>query len=331
MSTRDSDCACSLLLPFSWIYHLGASLRRAMYSAGIARSYRPPVRTISVGNITAGGTGKSPLVELLSARIIAQGKKVAVVRRSRAGLLFGKDLSDEKKLLEENVPGISQFADTNKARAAVRAAHTRPDVILIDDGFQTLSLERDFDIVTVDAAAPFGGGCLLPAGRLREPVRALGRAGAVVLTRCETVTSEEMEGVIGQIQNLTDAPVFPASIEVDCVSTFDDRKEDPSFLQNRKVFAFCGIGNPASFFSTVERLGCEIAGRAVFADHHPYTRADISGIAETAASTGSDLILTTQKDAVKLRDLPAPNIDIRFIRIRLKVTKLERLLELILG
>lgn len=331
MSTRDSDCACPLLLPFSWLYHLGAVLRRAMYSAGIARRYRPPVRTISIGNITVGGTGKSPLVELLSAQIIAQGRKVAVVRRSRAGLLFGKDLSDEEKLLEENVPGISQFADTNKTRAAVRAARTRPDVILIDDGFQTFSLERDFDIVTVDATAPFGGGCLLPAGRLREPVRALGRAGAVVLTGCETVTSEEIKDVIGQIQNLTDAPVFSASIEVDCVSTLDGRKEDPSSLQNRKVFAFCGIGNPASFFSTVERLGCEIAGRAIFADHHPYTQADINGISEDAGSTGSNIILTTQKDAVKLRDLSAIGIDIRFIRIRLKVTELERLLELMFG
>ncbi len=331
MSTRESECACPLLLPFSWLYRCGAILRGAMYSTGIVRSYRPSVRTISVGNITVGGTGKSPLVELLSAQIIAQGKKVAIVRRSRAGLLFGKDLSDEEKLLEENVPGISQFADTNKARAAVRAAQTRPDVILIDDGFQTLSLERDFDIVTVDAAAPFGGGCLLPAGRLREPVRALGRAGAVVLTRCETVTSEKMENVIGQIQNLTDAPVFPSSIEVDCVSTLDGREEDPSSLRNRKVFAFCGIGNPASFFFTVEHLGCEIAGRAIFADHHPYTRADIDRIVEDADSTGSDLILTTQKDAVKLRDLPAPGIDIRFIRIRLEVTEFERLLELILG
>ncbi len=320
------------LLPLSCLYRLGAGLRRSLYSAGICRRYRPDARTVSVGNIAAGGTGKSPLVELLARGLTEADVKVVVVRRSSAGGPFGGDFTDEEKVFAENVPGVRQVSGRSKARAAREARALGPDLILVDDGFQTLDLARDLDVVTVDAASPFGNGRLLPAGILREPPRALARAGVVVLTHCSEVSPDEKEKVLRELRGLTDARIFESSYTATGLTAVSGHSEETLFyLQDKKVFAFCGIGRPESFFATLKTVGCDVAGTKTFHDHHVYTAEDLSGIEAKAAHVSSEAIVTTQKDAARLGNIVEPGSDVYFVKVRLDVQEKDELIRLVKG
>ncbi len=321
----------NILLPLSWIYALGLSIHRAMYRTGIARPYRPPVRTISVGNITVGGTGKSPLVEFICVEMGRQGRRAVVVRRDRAGFPSGADLSDEEKVFSENVPETPQVAGRNKADCVKQACALEPDVVIVDDGFQTISLERDFDIVTVDATSPFGNGNLLPAGTLREPPSALRRADAVVLTRCDEIKPTEKDSILTELRQMTDAEIFEARYIADEIMTLGDGSMAPSAISGKKIFAFCGIGNPDGFFRTLERLGCVIAGRRVFRDHHVYRADDLRTIEKDAEDSGADMIVTTQKDAVRLRSLEHLKREIHYLKIHLDIPNGDTLCRLAAG
>ena len=321
-----------MLILLSPIYAFGLYLRGLVYALGIRRVYRPPVRTVCVGNITAGGTGKSPLVELVAAEIHALGRKAAVVRRSSVGGLFPMDLSDEAEVFAENVPDVTQVSERDKLSAVKRACGSNPDIVLVDDGFQTISFARDLDVVTVDATAPFGNGFLLPGGTLREPKSALSRAGAVVLTRCEIVGDEDREKLKEEIGKLTDAAVFEASFEVSEIMNLQgDRQLDPSFLERTKVFAFCGIGNPEGFFATLKGMGCDVAGVKRFRDHHTYSSEDVSALEDGAEACGAEVLVTTQKDAVRLRRIGGLHEEAYFLKVRLDVTDRERLLDMIMS
>jgi tetraacyldisaccharide 4'-kinase len=321
-----------LLIPLSCLYALGSGVRRSLYSAGILKRYRPDARTVSVGNIAAGGTGKSPLVELLARELSDAGVNVVVVRRSSTSGPFGGDYTDEERAFAENVPCVQQVSGRSKAEAARKAVEQGPDLILVDDGFQTVSLERDLDVVTVDAASPFGNGRLLPAGILREPPRALERAGVVVLTHCEEVFAEEKNGILRELRNLTAARIFEASYVPTVIGSPSDGTESSLVdLHGRRVFAFCGIGRPAGFFDIVGKLDCRLVGRKAFRDHHAYTAEELAEIEGEAAHYEADVILTTQKDAARLRDVTEPGSDIYFLKIRLEVTDGDELIRLVKG
>lgn len=321
----------SILLPLAWLYALGLAIRRAVCRIGITRPYRPPVRTISVGNITVGGTGKSPLVEFLCGEAERQGRKAVVVRRDRAGFPSGADLSDEEKVFAENLPDTQQVSGRNKADCVKQACTLEPDVVIVDDGFQTLSLERDFDIVTIDATSPFGNGHLLPAGTLREQPSVLRRADAVVLTRCDEIEPAEKDSILKELRRLTDAEIFEARYIMCGIMALDGGSSYSSAISGKKVFAFCGIGNPGSFFCSLERLGCVLAGRSVFRDHHAYSAGDLQSIEKEAADCGADMIMTTQKDAVRLRSLERSGREIHYLKIRLDVTNGDALCRSAIG
>lgn len=321
----------NILLPISWLYALGLAIRRALYRAGIARSYRPTARTISVGNITVGGTGKSPLVEFLCFELERQGRKAAVVRRDMAGFPSRADLSDEEKVFAENLPDTQQVSGKNKADCVRQACALEPDVVIVDDGFQTISLERDFDIVMVDATSPFGNGCLLPAGTLREPPGALRRADAVVLTRCDEIEPAEKDSIVEKLRRLTNAEIFEARYVADEIMTLGGGPSDSSAISGKKVFAFCGIGNPDGFFRTLDRLGCVVAGRRVFRDHYAYSTADVRSMEKEAEDCAADMIMTTQKDAVRLRSLERAEREIHYLKIHLDVTRGDTLCNLAVG
>lgn len=318
------------LVPLSWLYALGVILHRLLYSAGVVKIYRPAVRTVSVGNITAGGTGKSPLVELLAAELSREGRRTTVIRRDSAGP--GADLSDEEKVFAENVPGIRQICGRDKACCAKRAGASKPDIIIIDDGFQTVSLARDLDIVMIDAASPFGGGHLLPAGYLREPAYALRRADVVVLSRCEEITERNKKVIVETIRRWTSADVFEARYAADELKVVgSDGTEDVSVLKGKSVLAFCGIGNPEGFFATLERLGCSVEGKLVFRDHYVYEPNDIRRIEKEAELNNCDVIVTTQKDAVKLLCLADTERKIYYLKVKLDILEKERLVKRVLG
>jgi len=240
---------------------------------------------ICVGNLTFGGTGKTPTVIFLCAWFLGRGKRVAIL--SRGYRAEGNDGNDEARVIERHLPGIEHFQDPNRYRAG-SAVQERFDLFVLDDGFQHHPLHRDLDIVLIDATDPFGGGWCPPGGRLREPLSALGRAGAVVITRADLVTREVLGETMRRVRELTHAPVATARFAPTCA-------ED---LTGRDVFVACGIGNPRAFRTTVESLGATVVEERYFRDHHAFSEADARALANQPLP-----VVVTEKDAVKLESL----------------------------
>ena len=304
-------------------YSLIVRLRNFMYSKGLLKVHHVDAAVLCVGNITVGGTGKTPLVVWLC-NLLTQNYKCAILTRGyKATVQENKDFKDEIAILVESCPGVKVIVNPNRVAGASEAINKYATKILImDDGFQHRRLARDLDIIAIDATQPFGFGKLLPAGLLREPVSSLKRAGAVVVTRCDQVTDAELDelerklrainpGII--IARATHTPVSveypePTVIPAKAGIQKDSKKMDSCLRRNdkveqlrgKKVFAFCGIGNPDAFLNTIKDLEAELAGSMVFDDHCDYTDACLTEIKKQAKELGVDLILTTQKDWTKI-------------------------------
>jgi tetraacyldisaccharide 4'-kinase len=258
------------------------------------------VPVVSVGNLTLGGTGKTPCVEWVSR--FYRGRDVAVAIISRGyGAEGGRN--DEAMVLEENLPDVPHLQDPDRVAAAERAVEElESELIVLDDGFQHRRLHRDLDVVLIDATCPPTRDHLFPGGTLREPVGGLRRAGAIVLTRCDQVPAEEVERLRTWLaKRWPDTPV--ALTEHRPVEVGNGAERAPvAELAGRTVGAFCGIGNPAAFRRTLAALGAKVAEFRTFPDHHRYTRDDVADLTRWAARLPADSPLaTTQKDWVKLR------------------------------
>jgi len=277
---------------------------------GCLKAARAGARVVSVGNITVGGTGKTPLVHHIAAEALRRGCCPAVLSRGYKGrTINGRLLNDEGMMLESKLPGLVLVQDADRVKAAKEAVDEKgADFLVLDDGFQHRRLSRDLDIVLVDAARPFGFGRLVPAGLLREPLRGLGRAEAIVLTRTDQVTDarlREIERIIGS-HTAAQTPVFhTAHVPVALRPADGSPPKKPGFLERRKVFLFCGIANPAAFKRTVESTGAVVQGMRSFPDHHWYTRSDLEDVAGRAKESGADLVVTTEKDGVKIAGIEA--------------------------
>jgi len=258
------------------------------------------VPVISVGNLAVGGTGKTPFVAWLAQRLLVAGRRPGILARGYGGPVAGGTLNDEGCVLA-HVLGAAvpqgQGADRVRAGRVLRAEHPEVDVLLLDDGFQHRRLARDLDIVLLDAMEPFGQGHLLPRGRLRESPRALRRAGAVVLTRIERVSEEDVEAAAQRIGSLFNGPVARARTEPVPPALRDE-------LGGARVLAVCGIGNPAAFLGTLADLGAEVVGRRILADHAALDEAGWLELAAQARARGAECVVTTRKDAVKVAALP---------------------------
>ncbi|HEV2183122.1 MAG TPA: tetraacyldisaccharide 4'-kinase [Candidatus Acidoferrales bacterium] len=328
----------SLLWPLSLLYAAGARLRAWTYRAGIVHQRRLRGVVISVGNLTVGGTGKTPLVVWLAQRFDASGKKTGVLSRGYRplpqsshfadGVKIPEGWNDEAALLHKRVGNRVEIGVGASRFAKGRELESRGiECFILDDGFQHLQLARDLDIVLVDATNPFGGGHLLPAGRLREPISALGRAGIVIITR-----SEDAPATGAIIQRHTSAPIFYGRTELLSVETYSQpattTNNQPTGAQ--KVFAFCGIGNPAAFFDDLATWGIQLAGRAIFRDHHLYTETDLSDLESRALAAGADALLCTEKDIQDLTPLRSSRLPIFFCKIALRFNDEEGLWQTIL-
>jgi tetraacyldisaccharide 4'-kinase len=322
------------LAPFSVLYGAVTRARLALYCAGALSIHRLGVPVISVGNITAGGTGKTPLVEWLARAAAREGRRVCVLTRGygrqearrRVVVSDGARLladaqagGDEPRLLAENLLGSAAVVSDADRVAAARWARDALDsnVFILDDGFQHLRVARDLNVVTLDASAPWGGGHLLPRGRLREPPRALARADCIVITRAEL--APDLAKLRAQVARLSRGrPIFnartrtrrirPLAAHAAASSLAPDeltRSLAPEELP-RPLFAFCALGNAQAFFTHARNAGCELSGTRHFADHHAYTQTDVAALASAAAQTGASALVTTAKDAVKLHALRVP-------------------------
>lgn len=297
-------------------------LRNRLYDSGKLRSYSLGARTISVGNLTTGGTGKTPLVALIAVTLADNGEKVCILTRGygrtdpKARVL----VSDGNKVLVDAPTGGDEpvelagrligkalvVADADRVAAAEWAKEKFGiTAFVLDDGFQHRRAKRDVDIVCIDATNPCGNGQILPAGNLRESFSELRRADAIVITRADLAgcTDELTDRLRKRNPN---APIFLASTKITGLITLDDliagdRKETETAVD--RPFAFCGLGNPENFRLQLESEGIELAGFCSFGDHHKYTQADIEILIIEAKMAGAASLLTTVKDAVKLTGL----------------------------
>jgi tetraacyldisaccharide 4'-kinase len=307
----------SFLWPLSLLYGAAVRARVWMYQKGWLKQRRLKAAVISVGNLTVGGTGKTPMVIWLAEKFLADGKRVAILSRGYRG---SSGTSDEIELMKFRLEGRVAFGvGKNRFATGRRLEAQQPiDIFLLDDGFQHLQLARDLDILLVDASRPLRNESLLPRGRLREPLCAIQRADLVVFTRVNDQLSLKKA-----IQGFPKFPIFPASTRLIRyrLVTLDQQKIAPDFeLPPQPVFAFCGVGNPDSFFADADRWGNVMVGRAVYRDHHSYSWDDLRWLEDSAKSAGARALLTTEKDAQNLGDLRVSSLPIYYCEIEIKVT-----------
>ena len=281
------------------LYAAVMRLRNRMYDAGILPAHPLGKPTISVGNLTTGGTGKTPIVQWLCRRLAAAGQRPAILLRGYKSTSHG--ISDERTLLAEaNVPVIAD-PDRRRGAAAALAQHPRTTLFILDDGMQHRRVHRDFELALIHAAEPFGFGHVLPRGLLREPPSAIRRAHAVLITHADEVDPAAIEAIActihSKIENLR---IFRCDHVIQALRPASGESVPIQNLSGKRYFAFCGIGSPASFFRRLAHCGGTCAGTRQFDDHHDYSNADISQIVQAANSANAEMLITTAKDWVKL-------------------------------
>ena len=319
--------------------------RLAAYKSGLLKTKRLNAPVISVGNLTTGGTGKTPLVAWVCRVLAREGRKVTILTRgygrANAGqrvvasdgvnvLTSTEQAGDEPQLLAENLKGIaSVICDSDRAAAGQWAIEKLgADVLVLDDGYQHLQLARDLNIAIIDATNPWGGGHQLPYGMMREPRNSLARADCVVLTR----NNEESDPAVlkGEINRFTAAPIFTSRMQTSLVRRVDAVQPTKLTAIAQPVAAFCGIGNPSSFFDHLRREGFTLAHARAFPDHHRYQQGDIDHLCKAAKATGASSLITTAKDAVKLRDF-AFELPCYVLEIDVVIDQEETVIDLIRG
>ena len=319
-----SNILLGLLRFMSFIYGLGVMIKLSLYKYGILQQHRLPCRVISLGNITVGGTGKTPTAQVLASTIRDLGYRVVILNRGYRAT-WKKDVGlvsdgrriymsvnaagDEAYLLAKNLPGVPVVIGRNRSVTGDYAARElKADVVILDDGYQHWQLARDLDIVLIDTLNVFGNNFLLPRGTLREPLINLKRANAFLLTK----TDQSTDGVRDALKEVltkynAQALIVESVHRPQGVIEIEDwykgaEHQTLSFatLLDKKVAAFSGIGNPSSFEQTIMDVGAQLVDSVRYPDHHDYTMSEMQDIMERVVNIGAEAILTTEKDAVKI-------------------------------
>lgn len=339
----------SVLAPLGWLFGCVSHLRRWLYDRDVLPSARVDVPVICVGNVIAGGTGKTPVVVALAKRLQAQGHRVGVLSRGygKAGAQGAE--SDEAKLYAELLPDLPRMAQPDRIDGARRLIEQGADVVLMDDGFQHRRLQRDLDLVLIDAMRPWGLAqgprAFLPRGLMREGPAALARAAALVLTRCDHVAPAALATLEAELERV--APGVPRIL---CAhrakglrrlspatqsssssslgpsnSTLEPPEQRPlADLHGLSIDSVSAIGAPAGFEATLRQSGATLVESRRFADHHEFQPADLSGL-------GARPIVVTAKDAVKLRATLPPDLKVYVLDIEIEWLRGLELLDTLLG
>ncbi|HEX8472471.1 MAG TPA: tetraacyldisaccharide 4'-kinase [Pyrinomonadaceae bacterium] len=325
-----------ILPPLGFLYGAAMQTRLALYRRGLLTIHQLDAPVISVGNITVGGTGKTPLVEWLARKLASEGRRVCILTRGygRAGasrrvvvsdgktvLANAREGGDEPRMLAEMLldSSVAVVSDANRV-AAARWSSTNlgSDAFILDDGFQHLRIVRNLDIVTLDATNPWGGAHLLPHGRLRESLEQLARADLIIITRADL--AHDIDALRGEAQRLSDgrAAILTSRLKTLRLRRLDSqttRRNEQSQLNEQEsatnaqespttiFMAFCAVGNPGGFFAHLRRDGYVLSHTRSFSDHHAYRQVDVDALAREAAAHEAQAFLTTAKDAVKLGSL----------------------------
>lgn len=342
-----------LLYPLSLLFRLAGGIRTRLYDWGIITPVLLPCPVISVGNITVGGTGKTPLVIYLARFLQARGFRPAILSRGYGGrsrspvrvvsdgrhLIMGYDeAGDEAVLMARSMRGVPVIAGPDRGRTGRYVLdHLGCDVLILDDGFQHRRLHRDLDIVLVDEQRPFGNGLLLPAGPLREPASALGRAGVLVLTGGADRETGEKAPVDKRPPPVGPVKELPVGARIPVLRAYHRPRDlarggtgeilSAGELRGKRIVGFCGIGKPENFRGTLSTLGAAVAAFIAFPDHHRYGPADLAGIETVAIQEKAECIVTTEKDGVRLGDFPRFLRTLLVLRIEMAIMPSPEVLE----
>ncbi|MBL8735226.1 MAG: tetraacyldisaccharide 4'-kinase [Planctomycetes bacterium] len=306
------------LWPLGLLYGAVAAVRNWTFDAKLRAVHKLPVPVVSIGNLTVGGTGKTPTTAWLCTLAHARGRRPGVLARGY-GRAPGALRNDEGEMLQRRLPFLVQQQDPDRVAAGQRLVQDGADYIVLDDGLQHRRLHRDRDVVCLDARLPFGNGHCLPAGDLREFRSGLGRADVVLLTRAQGLAPEGLRARVERIRQLAgkDLPIHatehaPASL----VAMPSGEVLPLDALHARPVVLLSAIARPQSFRATVEALGAQVVGEFRHRDHHRFTEAELAA-ADAAARSAGALLLLTEKDDARLSACPVPRhvlrIELRFL------------------
>lgn len=281
-------------------YTLGVAYRNRQFDQGRRPSTTVSVPVISIGNLTVGGTGKTPMVEWVARFFRQHDVRVAIISRG-----YGAEdgaVNDEALELEQKLPDVPHLQNPNRVEAAqIAIDELETQLIVLDDAFQHRQIVRDLDIVLLDALEPFGYEHLLPRGTLREPISGLRRADVVVLTRAEMLSADERQKIRQRVMAYRQDVVWAEASHAPQALLSSSGETSPiASLAGQRVAAFCGIGNPAGFRHTIAACGYELVDLREFPDHHLYTAEDVNSLTEWAARLDVVAVLCTCKDLVKL-------------------------------
>ena len=311
------------------LYRFAVSRRNSKFDSGSSDIKSVGAKVISVGNITTGGTGKTPMVIWICNFLQQQQTSVAIVSRgygSKNGLP-----NDEALELESRLPNVPHVQNPDRVAAARQSVSEHSaEAIVLDDGFQHRKLARDLDIVLVDASNPFGYGFLIPRGLLREPVSSLSRADAVVVTRCDSVNEQQLASTRKRIESETSAPIAFAKTQATSLIQTDGTELPIENVASGTWFVFSAIGNPESFESSLSELGFEVAGAMRFRDHHHFSADDLQEIVSKAQQSGADRIICTHKDLVKVGGSEIDDVKVFALRVDVEIVEGREKLEALL-
>jgi len=327
-------------IPFSFVYLFIVTLRNIFYSIGIFRSHKINAKVISVGNITWGGTGKTPVTAFIA--------DIVTKKNHRASILIRGYGNDESELIPKLTGAIPVFVGKDRVKKGMEAINDRlSDTLILDDGFQYRRLRRDLDIVCIDAGRPFGNGWLIPSGSLRETPASLRRADIFLITKADLVSGkdrvEKLEkrlraiNPVALIVKAIHRPLYFYRLSTENSENSIRRSEQNSDrrtefekvnigeLQNRELVLVSAIGRPEDFEKTVLRLGLKINKHFIFRDHHAYTKMDIARIEDYCGKNKIGAVVTTEKDAVKLKSsrVTGDKPDYLVLKVRLEIVENE--------
>jgi tetraacyldisaccharide 4'-kinase len=346
----------SVLKAASWLFSLGVQLRLWLYRKRILRDHPLGCLVVVVGNLTVGGTGKTPVVEKFARALRDRGRKVAILSRGykskappfwkkawyalthtqeppprvvsdgQTVFLDSEEAGDEPYMLARNLPGVVVLVDKNRVKAGAFAIKKyQCDTLVLDDGFQYLPLKGRLNLLLVDKTNPFGNGHLLPRGILREPVKHLRRANYIFLTKSNGRRDPELEALIAR--HKPDADIIecvhrPKYLQrLDAAAGPDAGRQGLEWLKGRRVFAFSGIATPESFEKFLRDLGALLVGRERFLDHYRYTPEDLEDLYDAAERERAECLVTTEKDAVRISDPAGSPLPVYYLRLEIEIIR----------
>ncbi len=346
-----ASLARTLMLALSGLFGILVQLRIFLFRSGWKRQQYLGAQVISVGNLTVGGTGKTPVVELLARTLEERGRSVAILSRGykskhlvrhqewknaegklipgdrmpkvvsagKGPLLESKFAGDEPYMLAKNLDGVAVLVDKDRVKSARFAvAQLGVETLLLDDGMQNLALAHSLDLVLIDSRSPFGTGALLPRGTLREPARNLRRAAFILITKCDGTSNQDLIDIIRRY-NKTAEIIECAHNPVHLENVFTQERGELSYLEDKWVGAISAIAVPQGFEASLENLGAKVAIRRRFSDHHRFDRRDIDAFMQRCVERDMQVIVTTEKDAVRFPQPTEVNVPIYFLRIEVEI------------